>query len=555
MRQYPFLLLIIISLISACQPVSHPQADLILVNGDVWTANDAYPGATAFAVVKDKIAAVGQDEEILKWKGRTTKVIDAKGQFVTPGFIDSHVHFITGGLNLSAVQLREAQTIQQFITIIKAYKAGHSTGRWITGGEWDHESWGGVLPQKEWIDSVTQDVPVFVRRLDGHMGLANSAALKLAGIDEHTSSIMGGEIIRDSEGKPTGLLKDNAMNLVLDVIPPPTEQEFAQALDASMNYVSQNGVTSVHHVAGTAPEGYLAAFRSARRDNRLKTRIYVLMPLSNWKELKASIAQNGSGDEWLKIGGLKGFVDGSLGAHTAAFNEPYTDQPTDRGIFVTSKDSLEHWIKNADEAHLQVAVHAIGDAAIHFVLNTFEATQQQHGNKDQRFRIEHAQHIAPADIPRLAELNIIASMQPYHAIDDGRWAENVIGAERIKTTYAFKSLFDSQATVAFGSDWFVAPPSVIEGIYAAVTRQTLDGKHPTGWVPEQKISIEQALSAYTINAAYASFEEDIKGSIEVGKLADFVVLDQSLFKVTPAAIKDVKVLKTFVGGELVFARE
>lgn len=531
----------------------YETADLIIHNGNIWTANSNIPTAEAMAVVEGKIVAVGTSEEVMNWKGTETEMIDAEGRLVTPGFIDCHVHFLTGGRNLASVQLRDAKSPEEFAQRIIDFAKTVEKGTWILGGDWDHENWGGELPLRSWIDEGTPDHPVMVNRLDGHMALVNSKALELAGVDDNTPDLEGGEIVRDSEGQLTGVLKDNAMGLVGSVVPDPSEAEMDRALAAAMNYVAAQGVTSVHHVGGTPFQSTFDAINRAKASENLITRVYAMMPLPAWADLAEKIEQEGTGDEWVKIGGLKGFVDGSLGSHTAAFHEPYTDAPGDKGIYVNDKENLVEWIQKADAAGLQIAVHAIGDEAIHFLLNTFESVRQQNGARDRRFRIEHAQHIAPEDIPRFAALAVIPSMQPYHAIDDGRWAEKLIGPDRIKTTYAFKSLFDADAKVAFGSDWFVAPPTPLEGIYGAVTRRTLDGKNPDGWVPEQKITVEQALQAYTINAAYAAFDEKIKGSLEPGKLADFVVLSEDLFSIDPEKIWEVKVLQTFVGGKRVYS--
>jgi predicted amidohydrolase YtcJ len=379
------------------------------------------------------------------------------------------------------------------------------------------------------------------------MGLANSAALKITGIDNSIKDVEGGTIGRDEKGELTGIFKDNAMELIFSKIPDPTGKQVDLALKNAMNYVASHGVTSVHHMVG-----YMDALKRARENQTLITRIYAAYPIQQWKSLKEIIELDGQGDEWLKIGGVKGFVDGSLGSHTAAFTEPYTDKPDEKGFFVDDPENIYNLVKNADDAGLQVIIHAIGDSAVHFLLDTYEKVINENGPGDRRFRIEHAQHLLKNDIPRFAQLQVIPSMQPYHAIDDGRWAEEVIGSERAKTTYAFKSLFDSGASVAFGSDWFVAPPAPLDGIYAAVTRRTFDDKNPKGWVPEQKIGVEQALTAYTRNAAYASFDEDIKGTLENGKLADFVVLSDNLFEVLPEKIRDVKVLQTWVGGKKVY---
>lgn len=527
-----------------------PNANLIVSNATIWTGNENQPTAQALAVSGDTILAIGSNEEVLKYKSENTIVIDANGQFITPGFIDSHVHFLTGGFNLSSVQLRDAKTPEEFSNRIKEFAELVPAGTWILGGDWDHENWGGALPTKEWIDQFTPNHPVWVTRLDGHMSLANSAALKAAGITKTVRDVPGGTIVRNNKGELTGVFKDNAMDMIFDKVPPPTEQQVDNALQAAMKYVASQGVTSVHHMAG-----YMDGLERARANNNMITRIYAMMPINQWPSLAEKVKREGKGDKWLKIGGLKGFVDGSLGSHTAAFFRPFTDAPKDSGFFVNSERDLYNWISSADSAGLQLMVHAIGDRAINTLLNIYEKVENENGSKDRRFRIEHAQHIAPNDISRFAQLGVIPSMQPYHAIDDGRWAEKVIGPERIKTTYAFKSLFDAGAKVAFGSDWFVAPPIPLMGIYAAVTRRTLDDQNPDGWVPEQKISVEQALAGYTRNAAYASFDENIKGTLQPGKLADFVIIDQDLTKIDPLQIKDAKVMQTFVGGQLVYKRE
>lgn len=531
------------------QPAS---TGIAYLNATIWTGNPQQPLAEALYIKDGLLVEVGSSEAISSLTSAEDQIIDVEGAFITPGFIDSHVHFITGGFRLASVQLRDANTPALFTERIAEFAQRIEPGEWITGGDWDHELWGGELPTRAWIDEVTPDNPVWVSRLDGHMALANTKALELAGITSETEQVFGGTIVQDSNGEPTGIFKDNAMDFVFEIMPPDTEAQEDRALAAAMNYVNAQGVTSVHHV-GTFDQ--LDAFERAQDADRLTTRIYAAVHLGAWKQLQDHIATNGRGDAWLKTGGLKGFVDGSLGSHTAAFFEPFTDAPADSGFFVATEETLYDLISNADKAHLQPMIHAIGDRAIHTILNIYERVQTENDARDRRFRIEHAQHIGPVDIQRFTQLGVIASMQPYHAIDDGRWAERVIGPERIKTTYAFKSLLDVGAHVAFGSDWFVAPPTPLEGIYAAVTRRTLDEINPHGWVPEQKITVEQALRAYTMEAAYASFEEDIKGSLESGKLADFVVLDQNLLEIAPEKIREARVLRTVVGGVTVFSLE
>lgn len=526
---------------------------LAVLNARVWTGNPAQPWATALAVSGDKLVAIGSSAEIAKLARGvpSARVIDAKGGMVTPGFIDSHVHFIIGGFRLSSVQLRDARTPAEFIGRIKAYAATIPPGAWITGGDWDHQNWGGELPRRDWIDSVTPNNPVWVSRLDGHMALANSATLAIAKVTASTPEVEGGTIVRDGSGNPTGILKDNAIPLIDRVEPPPPPELSDRALDAAMHYVAERGVTSVQNMGDFAD---LETFERAYRSGRLITRIYAVTPIREWERLRDTIAARGRGDDWVRIGGLKGYIDGSLGSHTAAMFAPFTDSPADSGLLVEDPADLYKWTSAADRAGLQVIVHAIGDRAINLQLGIFERVARENGSRDRRFRIEHAQHLAPADIPRFAELGVIPSMQPYHAIDDGRWAERVIGHERAKTTYAFRSLRDAGARLAFGSDWYVAPPTPLEGIYAAVTRRTLDDKNPGGWFPEQKIGVEDALRAYTVNAAYASFDEDKKGSLERGKLADFVLLESDITRIAPETIRDVKVLMTVVGGRIVLER-
>jgi predicted amidohydrolase YtcJ len=532
-------------------PASGEPATLAILNARVWTGNPRQPWAEAVAVRGERLAAVGSTAEVRGLVGAGTRVIDAKGQLLVPGFNDAHVHFIDGGHRLASVQLRDAKTPEEFTARLKAFAASVPKGTWITGGDWDHELWGGELPRREWIDSVTPDHPVWVNRLDGHMSLANSAALRAAGVTAATPEVSGGTIVRGPQGEPTGILKDNAQALVDRVRPPPPVELSDRALEAAMRYVAEQGVTSVQNM-GTWEE--LAIFERAHAAGRLRTRIYAAVPLETLERLRDTMAGRGRGDAWLRIGGLKGYVDGSLGSHTAAFHAPFTDAPGDKGLLVNTPEDLYRWISGADNAGLHVMVHAIGDRAIGLQLDTFARVAAENGPRDRRFRIEHAQHIAPGDVKRFAELGVIASMQPYHSIDDGRWAERVIGSERAKTTYAFKSLLDAGARVAFGSDWYVAPPTPLEGIYAAVTRRTLDDKNPGGWVPEQRIGVEDALRAYTLGAAHASFEEQEKGTLEPGRLADLALIDRDLTRVPPETIRDARVVLTVVGGQVVFER-
>jgi predicted amidohydrolase YtcJ len=534
--------------------MAQPQATLILVNAKVWTGNAAQAQAEAVACLDGRIVAVGTTAEARRWAGPRTRIVDLGGKLLVPGFNDAHVHFYEGGADLAGVQLRDAKSETEFRDRIRAFAAKLPKGAWILGGNWDHENWTPArLPTRQLIDEAAGDHPVFINRLDGHMSLANSLALKLAGVTRQTPDPPGGAIVRDAAGEPAGVLKDAAQAAVERVIPAPTTDEIATAVRAAMRYANENGVTSIQDMSA-APE-YLRVYQRLLERGELTVRISGHQPLTAWKRLADAGMTANFGGPLLHIGGLKGFADGSLGSTTALFYDPYLDAPTTSGLpsgDMIPETKMQQNIADADRAGLQIAIHAIGDKANHLILNFFEEAIAKNGARDRRFRIEHAQHLRTADIPRFAKLGVIASMQPYHAIDDGRWAEKRIGPERAKGTYAFRSLLDAGAVLAFGSDWFVAPMVPLMGIYGAATRRTLDGKHPEGWVPEQKITVAEALRAYTWGSAYASFEEKLKGTIEPGKLADLVVLSGDILTIDPAAIDRVTVDLTVFDGKIVY---
>jgi predicted amidohydrolase YtcJ len=528
-------------------------ADTIVINAVVHTMDPAQPTAEAVAIYANRIVAVGSTKDIRKLAGPNTRTIDAKKRLLLPGFNDAHTHFLSGGFQLSNVDLRDANSPQEFADRLKAFAAKMSPGRWITGGDWDHERWPDAkLPTKELIDSFTRDTPVFVSRLDGHMALANSLALKLAGLTRQTLDPPGGVIVRDKAGEPTGVLKDAAQNFVWKVVPPASFEERLEAARAATNYAASLGVTSVQDMSAGADVG---VYQTLLDRGELKTRIYAVSPLPDWQRLARTGVRAHFGSDMLRVGGLKGFADGSLGSTTALFYEPYRDDPSTSGIAgdeMYPGGAMLERVREADRAGLQILIHAIGDRANDLILSIYEQVERENGKRDRRFRIEHAQHLRPQDIPRFARDRVIASMQPYHAIDDGRWAEKRIGKERAKTTYAFRSLLDSGATLAFGTDWTVAPLNPLLTVYAAVTRRTIDGKNPKGWVPEQKISLEETLRAYTMGSAYAEFQENVKGSITVGKLADLVLLSRDIFKIDAKEIENAKVVWTMVDGRVVY---
>ncbi len=548
--KYVFLLVAgIFPICSFSQQMKKDSRIILYKNAKIWTGDRGNPAATAIYTKGETILYVGNNTESI----RADSIVDLGGKMLVPGFIDNHTHFLSGGYQLSAVDLRKAKTPADFISILRDYVRDNPGNSWIQGGDWDHEAWGGELPRREWIDSVTGDRPVFVTRYDGHMALANSAALKIAGIDRNTKSPDGGIIVTDAKtGEPTGVLRDDAMGFIYNKIPNPSGEQLDNLLQKAIAHAHRNGVTQIHDVGSYGGWIDLETYLRAQAAGKLGIRIYSFVSLSRWKKMAEYVSKNGKGDEWLRWGGLKGFVDGSLGSTTAWFYQPYLDDPSSTGLVLNDTLQLRNWILDADSAGLHLAIHAIGDRANDWVLNVFEEAIRKKGNNSSRFRIEHAQHLSEKAIPRFAQLNVIPSMQPYHAIDDGRWAAKRLEDERLKRTYPFRSLLEKNARLTFGSDWTVAPLTPLEGIYAAVTRRTLDEKNPGGWYPEQKISVEQALLCYTVNNAYAGFQENIAGMLKAGMLADFVVLDQDLFSIAPEKIRNARVVKTIIGGKQVF---
>ncbi|HYD16636.1 MAG TPA: amidohydrolase [Candidatus Nanoarchaeia archaeon] len=539
------------------------QTDLVLYNGRIWTENPKQPHAEALAITGSRIAAVGQTTEILPTVGPQTRVIDLKGRRVVPGFNDAHVHLYIGGDTLTAVNLRNVNSPSEFRERIAAHARTRPKGEWILHGSWDHERWSpSALPTHELIDDVTPDHPVWVNRSDGHMMLANSLAMTLAGIDRNTRDVPGGEIVRDSDGNPTGVFKDAAKRLVDHIIPLPSREHIISAIRAAQIYAAENGVTSVQDMGVLGSRGgetmveVIRAYQDLLRCGELALRISAHLPLPQWKRLANAGVMANFGNDKLRLGGVKSFSDGSLGSTTAWFFDPYTDAPCSCGLpsdeYMDPEAAYAN-MRDADRAGLQIAVHAIGDRANSVVLDTWERLTNENGARDRRARIEHAQHLRASDLPRFNLLNVIASVQPYHCIDDARWADKRIGKERAKLTYAFRSLIDAGAVVAFGSDWWVAPINPLLSIYAAVTRRPLDGG--PSWVPEQAVTVQEAVHAYTYQSAYASGEEHLKGSLEPGKLADIAVLSEDIFEIDPLAIRDVKVYLTVFDGKVIFERE
>jgi hypothetical protein len=485
-------------------------------------------------------------------------VIDAGGKRVLPGFNDAHVHFVSGGQQLDAVELNDATSAEEFARRIADRAKKTSSGEWIMGGDWDETKWNpAVFPTKELIDAATGNTPVFVNRYDGHMALANSAALKLAGVTANTQDPPGGKIVRDARGNPTGALKDAAMDYVYKVVPPLTHDQRMHAVRRALAHAASLGVTSVQDMNPDYAD--IAIFSELLDRGDLTARIYAAPLITQVDDQTRIGIRRAFGSSLLRIGALKAYADGSLGSGTAYFFEPFTDQPGNRGLLSDEMHPvslMRDRMMKADAAGLQLCTHAIGDEGISTILDLYAEVIKEHGESDRRFRIEHAQHMAAKDFDRFANLKVIASVQPYHAIDDGRWAEKRIGHDRASRTYAFRTFMDHGVRLAFGTDWNVAPLNPMLTLYAAVSRRTLDGKNPGGWFPEQRLSLAEAIEAYTLGSAYAEFQEKEKGSITPGKLADLVMLSYDPLADGPPVdvdkLRDVKVLLTVVGGKIVW---
>jgi predicted amidohydrolase YtcJ len=543
-------------------------ADVVLLDGKIWTgehgqgASGSGGFAQAIAIAAGRFLEVGTDAQVQAYIGKHTKVIRLGGRLVVPGFIDSHAHFVEGGFQLLEVDLKNAPSEEEFVRRIAEKAKALPPGRWILGGRWDEQAWPSAQFPTRWqIDAVTQNHPVLINRYDGHAALANSLALQLAGVTRDAKEPSDGVIVRDAKsGEPTGLLKDAAIDLVSRAVSKPTEAEMEEAFRAALGEAARVGVTSVGNITTDADSstgsfaGEIQLARRAEREGWLTVRLYEIIPIARWECLADAGISEGMGSDSVRLGAVKGFADGSLGSGTAWMFEPFDDEPGNRGLpmaLMNPPSKMEALVRGATQAHIQSCVHAIGDRAVAEMLDLYARVGGEKAASF-RFRIEHAQHVRPEDFARFGRLGIIASMQPYHAIDDGRWAEKRLGARRSRTSYAWRSVLNAGAPLAFGSDWPVAPLDPILGVYAAVTRATLDGKRPHGWFPQERLSVEEALHAYTTGSAYAAFEEKEKGTIAPGKLADLVVLSDDLFGIAPERIRDVRVLMTIVGGRTVY---
>jgi predicted amidohydrolase YtcJ len=550
--------LVLVQIFLSCQlsafAQSRPAADLIIRNAKIWTVDSARPEAEAVAVFGDRITAVGSNQDIDAWRGPNTRVQDAAGKRLLPGFNDAHVHFTEGGQHLDNIQLNDATSPQEFTRRIADRIAKTPKGEWIRGGDWDETKWTPArLPTRALLEAISPQNPVAVNRYDGHMILANSLALQAAGITAQTPDPDGGVIVHDAQGNPTGALKDAAADLVFKVIPPPSHAQLRHSIERALAHAASLGVTSVQHMNPDYAD--IAVYAELLDEGKLTTRVYAAPLISQVDDQVKIGIRHSFGGPYLRLGALKSYADGSLGSRTAYFFEPFVDQPDNRGILSDAMHPvslMRDRMMKADASGLQLCTHAIGDAGISAILDIYTEIDKAHGTRDRRWRIEHAQHMAAKDFDRFSQLHVIASVQPYHAIDDGRWAEGRIGHDRASRTYAFRTFLNHGVRLAFGTDWSVAPLSPMLSLYAATTRATLDGKNPNGWFPEQKLTIKEAIEAYTMGSAYAEFQDDVKGSITPGKLADMVLLSDDVLTIDPVKIRDVKVLNTWVGGKLVY---
>lgn len=528
------------------------QANLVLYNGRIYTMDRAGPQVQAVAVFGNKIAAVGNDTQIKHLLAPDGRAIDLEGRTVLPGLTDSHLHFVAYALRLTRIDLSGIKSKAEAVR--RVAERAHTTkpGEWLLGGGWDRNLWEDVsFPSKEDLDSVTPHNPVALSSKDGHSLWVNSLALTRAGVTAETPSPPGGEIEREpGTGEPTGILKENAEDLVESIIEDPSLGTIESALRAAIANAQRAGLTGIHDCEG---ELAFAAFQELLKNDELGLRVLMHIPVKNLDDAIGLGLRTGFGSEQLRVGGVKMFADGALGSRTAAMLAPYEDEPLNLGIVVTPKEGMRELVSKASRAGLSVAIHAIGDRANRDVLDVLEESRQSDKGRGLRHRIEHAQLLHPADIPRLAKLGVIASMQPIHATSDMEMVKRHWGEERARGAYAWRSLLDAGTVLAFGSDCPVETLDPLVGIHAAVTRRRADGSPgPEGWHPGERITVEDAVRAYTLGAAYASGEERVKGSITPGKLADLVVLSQDIFAIPPMAILDTEVEATILDGQFVY---
>ena len=556
MRRIALLLAVLVfaSLVGDAAPEAGRAADLILVNGDIYTVDARLGRVEALAIAQGKILAAGTSEEIRKWAGPQTKVVDLEGKFVVPGFNDAHTHIGGGGLALLSVNVEGTRSLAEFQQRIRVRLSEFKPGEWVTGEGWDQSLWPeNRIPTRKDLDAVSTEHPMSFGRVDGHSVVVNSLALKLAGIGKDTPNPEGGQIVRDETGEATGWLKEKAVGLIERLVPEPTREQRKRGLLLVLQNAARLGVTSAQD--NSAWEDFLA-LRQLKNEGKLTLRVTEWLPFdAPLDQLEKMRKEGGTTDPWLRTGALKAVSDGSGGSLSAAMLEPFSNAPDNRGILRYDPEHLKKMVIERDAAGFQINIHAIGDRANRVTLDAFEAAKKINDRRDTRHRIEHAQFVAPADIPRFKQLGVIASMQPCHLLSDIRWAAIILGPDRLGEAYAWNTLLKGGAALAFGTDYPVEPLNPMRNLYASVTREAENGGPAGGWVPENKIGIAEALRAYTWGSAYGQFEEDRKGTLSPGKFADLVVLSQDVTRVAPKEILRTEVLLTMVGGRIVYERK
>lgn len=551
-RLLPALIFLVVGF--SASPANSAEADLVLVNGVIYTLDPALGRVEALAIQGDRIIAAGSRKEIEHWIGPKTRVLDLRGRFVMPGFNDAHTHLAMAGRAKLTVDLTGVRSLEEMQERIRARLAEFAPGEWITGRGWDHSLWPEPrIPTRADLDAVSTEHPMLFGRVDGHSSVANSLALAKAGITRDTPNPEGGDIVRDAAGESAGWLKENAVDVVSRLIPEPTRAQRKRGLELALREAVENGVTSLQDNSDW--EDFLA-FQELKQEGKLVARVTEWLHFNDSLEtLKTRREQGGTTDPWLKTGALKGVTDGSGGSHSAAMLEPFADEPTNRGILLYDPERLKQMVTERDQAGFQITLHAIGDRAIRVTLDAFAAARAANPDRrNARHKIEHVQFIHPEDARRFAELRVIASMQPSHLLSDMRWAPALLGPERYAEAYPWNSMLQHSPVLAFGTDYPVEDINPFRGLYAAITREFEDGGPAGGWVPEEKISLADAIRAYTWGSAVAEFEESRKGTLAPGTFADLIVLSQDISRLPPREILRTQVVLTIVGGKVIFER-
>jgi len=552
-KRIPLLILAFLALRVGAAAQAPAVADMALVNGKIVTLDPKNPAAEAVAVKDGRILAAGSAAEIRRYIGPGTQVLDVKGKLVIPGLIDAHLHFASGGRSLASLTFRGVSSVDKVQEMVAARIRELPPGETINGSEYDHTLFPGQKwPTKEDLDKVSPANAVVIHRVDGHSIWVNSEALRQSGITKDTKSPFGGEIVKNAAtGEPTGILKEAASGLI-KVKSASKPSSIKDDIERGLDYAAKLGLTGIHTSASLQE---LELFKQIEAEGKLTLRVYAWLPIDELdRYIKLGIKQ-GQGDDLLRVGFEKAFIDGSLGSGTALMFEPFLNDPTKSGLAQYKEEAYYALIEKAHRNGYQTGTHAIGDKGVNWVLNAIERAERKYGQKDLRHRIEHAQIVIPSDVKRFKQLGVIASMQPTHCTTDMRFCEIRIGKERSKNAYIWKTLLDAGAAIAFGTDWPVEPLDPMRGLYSAVTRKNIEGGYPDGgWFPEQRLTMDESLRLYTLGSAYASFEEKAKGSIEPGKLADFTVLSRDIFRVDPKDVLTTEALYTILGGKIVFQR-